>query len=568
MLEILNKRRIAGVDISDHSIEVLQLEKNGRVVAYGRKILEKGIVEDGKVAQVDKLTKALQEVTRSTKPIKLQPSTEQLEVVLCVPERHNFLHYFEFQGSLKEKEAERKVRAEAAKVIPFDPEGIYWSYVKFTERPAQNAAKVITPILYTAAPKDVVDDYIRAADAARLKVAAIDVEMLSLGRALVRNRFNAEGKDKFILLMDIGAWNTAVGFFDAAGVLYFSAYIPIGGNILSRAIADQLKLSYEEAERMKKELGMDSKANNQIISIIEPYLKRLTEELKELKNYCEKKNQKKVAKILLAGGSGTLRGIEIYLKNNLGLDAEIGNPFFSIKDSVPPPEDLPPIFFANVMGLALRGLEKDPKGAGANLLPKEDYRKIIQVPIERRITDIQAGPLPPPSRPAPPAYSEKSHRLSFMEIFGTFAFALGFVLIAIGFLAIVVYKYILQEGGVQIIRQDSQQFREYIPRGGTPSLPSASIEPPQTERSNEQLSTEDQLPLQQENTTIKSSVLIVSTPTGWLNVREGPGTIYEIVGKVSPGETYPLLQEEAGWFKIELSAGKGGWILKKYASKK
>ena len=65
----------------------------------------------------------------------------------------------------------------------------------------------------------------------------------------------------------------------------------------------------------------------------------------------------------------------------------------------------------------------------------------------------------------------------------------------------------------------------------------------------------------------KPYVLILDTPTGWLRVREGPSTATKEITKVKPGEKYPLLDEEKGWFKIKLE-DKEGWVSGKYAEKK
>ncbi|MDD5481429.1 MAG: PEGA domain-containing protein [Candidatus Shapirobacteria bacterium] len=63
-------------------------------------------------------------------------------------------------------------------------------------------------------------------------------------------------------------------------------------------------------------------------------------------------------------------------------------------------------------------------------------------------------------------------------------------------------------------------------------------------------------------------VTILSTPTGWLRVRNGPGTGFAEVARVAPGEEYPLLEKEDDWLKISLSGGEEeeaeGWILGQY----
>ncbi len=61
-------------------------------------------------------------------------------------------------------------------------------------------------------------------------------------------------------------------------------------------------------------------------------------------------------------------------------------------------------------------------------------------------------------------------------------------------------------------------------------------------------------------------VTIKSTPVGFLRVRQEPSTAAREIGRVNPGESYPLVDENTGWFQIELAGGTRGWISKTYAS--
>lgn len=45
-----------------------------------------------------------------------------------------------------------------------------------------------------------------------------------------------------------------------------------------------------------------------------------------------------------------------------------------------------------------------------------------------------------------------------------------------------------------------------------------------------------------------------------LNVRTGPGTLYPIVAAVKAPERYTILQEDSGWYKIDLLNQKQGWV--------
>lgn len=64
-----------------------------------------------------------------------------------------------------------------------------------------------------------------------------------------------------------------------------------------------------------------------------------------------------------------------------------------------------------------------------------------------------------------------------------------------------------------------------------------------------------------------TTVKILSTPTGWLRVRNEPSTSASESAKVNTGDTFPVLDEQNGWYKIEYESGKSGWISKRYAEK-
>lgn len=59
------------------------------------------------------------------------------------------------------------------------------------------------------------------------------------------------------------------------------------------------------------------------------------------------------------------------------------------------------------------------------------------------------------------------------------------------------------------------------------------------------------------------TILIKDTPTGWLRVRETPGG--REVGRVNPGESYLLADQNDSWFQIKLNDGSLGWISAQYA---
>lgn len=66
----------------------------------------------------------------------------------------------------------------------------------------------------------------------------------------------------------------------------------------------------------------------------------------------------------------------------------------------------------------------------------------------------------------------------------------------------------------------------------------------------------------------EEKVLIKETGTGWLRIRELASKNSKEIGKVTVGESYILLEEDSGWYKIENEDGENGWISASYAEKK
>lgn len=53
-----------------------------------------------------------------------------------------------------------------------------------------------------------------------------------------------------------------------------------------------------------------------------------------------------------------------------------------------------------------------------------------------------------------------------------------------------------------------------------------------------------------------------------VNIRSGPGTNYPVVTKAQKGQQFTVVGEGSGWYKLSLSGGKTGWIIKDYFSLK
>jgi type IV pilus assembly protein PilM len=109
-------------------------------------------------------------------------------------------------------------------------------------------------VMLAVAQRDMIRQHIDTLTAAGLTPLVIDVEPLAVGRALID--LSKEGlQSKNVVVVNIGASQTDVGVFKA-GALRYPRTIPLGGDNLTRAIADRMGLSMDAAEDEKRAHGV------------------------------------------------------------------------------------------------------------------------------------------------------------------------------------------------------------------------------------------------------------------------------------------------------------------------
>lgn len=362
-----------GLDISDSSIEALQLERKlGKLYlgGYGRIELEKGLVEDGKIFNKEKLKEKIIELLKNTIPKRFKTD----RVILSLPESKTFLHILKLPVNILEKELVNAVESQALKTIPLDPNRIYFDFQVISR------TNEFQEILYVATFKEIVSEYLELLKDAGLKPLILDVESASLTRAFK----NEEIRDGGMLIADIGARTTILTIFDE-GLVRLSAIVPSAGDHWTRAISEKLDVSLEEAEKFKKTYGLDpEKKEGEIMLILQSLLQNILEEIRKLIRFYEAKSGRTIKKILLCGGSSFIPNLPSYFASNLGIETSVPDPWKGINvEKLFKKKQLRkiittrlhPIFFANVIGLAKRGLEKDFETTGINLIPVEKRPK-------------------------------------------------------------------------------------------------------------------------------------------------------------------------------------------------
>ncbi len=206
----------------------------------------------------------------------------------------------------------------------------------------------------------------KAVHRAKLSVEASVLEPIASAEAVV----TPAEKDLGVALVDIGGGTTDIAVF-LEGDIGFSSIVPIGGNHVTRDISIGLRVTLEEAERIKLAYGAASHSaagpseveeveidgldgakhtvsRRQILDIISP---RIEEIFTHVRQEIEKSGYHNFlpAGIVLTGGGSLMPAVTTYCMEVTGMPARTGSPC-DISDL---PEKLQSPIYATGLGLVL-----------------------------------------------------------------------------------------------------------------------------------------------------------------------------------------------------------------------
>jgi type IV pilus assembly protein PilM len=516
MFEI--KKKIFGLDISDHSIEAIVLEKpffgKPKIVSYARTLLKAQIVRDGVIKNPQKLAESIVKLLRSAKPA---PITTPF-CILSLPESQVFSTIFKLPAGLKHNEVRNTIPYKAEEIIPFDSTEIYFDFKTIT------IIGTAQEIFYAAVPTKIVDSYVAVLREIGLKPIGFDIESISLARALVDN---GRKPDKAKLIIDIGARTTNLNIFDRNGIRQ-SLTLKIAGNHFTRALATSLKLTAKEADGLKMKVGLDDKnPETNAVIVLKNQFKKIITETKKFIDFYQDETKRQVGEIILAGGSSLLPKVDQYLADALKIETNLGRPLVKVND----PGNLvklknKAILFADVIGLGLRGVSRNPADGDINLLPI-------------RFKTFTLAP-------------DRGEKKAWVKIYIR------------AFTLVVLLVFLLSL--ISLRRQGLDLYQKIFPQPKYIMVTDSDVDPQALQQLRNSLPSPTEV-ASTTPSTFEQKIKIKQIAGGQANVRQGPGVNFSKVGQTESGQEYKFLEEQNGWTKIELDPEIQGWVKSEYVDK-
>lgn len=339
-----------GVDISDTSVKYVALEGSTRPGAthalrqWGDVAISDGALHRGEVNDEAKLSSALKE---------FREKTGSSFVRVSLPEERAYLFETQIKRDLPTTEVRNTLEFRLEENVPIPSREVFFDYEVLPHHGDERTTQVVV----VAYARDTILKYHEACVGAGLVPLSFEVEAQAMARSSI-----PRGQIGTVMIVDFGKTRTGVGIV-TNGVLMYTSTIDIGGANLSQSMRKVLgeDVSEEELTTIKNTQGLirgveDARVHDALLSSVSV----IKDELAARMQYWHAKETphetRRIAKVILCGGSVNLKGLPEYLRETLGVPAEradVWTNVFSLDSTVPPIEKRFSYGYATAIGLAL-----------------------------------------------------------------------------------------------------------------------------------------------------------------------------------------------------------------------
>ena len=310
---------LAGLDLGSSAVKAVELRRirsGFELVRAGLEPLEPGAVAEGAIEDPDSVAEAIRRVFSRCRirARKVATSVSGHSVIvkkLSLP-------------AMSREELEESIQWEARQVIPFELSDVHLDHQVL----ASAAGGGDTPVLLVAARKERVASRLEVIARAGLSPVIVDVDCFALQNAYEANY--GPGSSATAALLHIGAAVTNL-VVTRGGIPLFTRDLSAGGNQLTGLLQRQLRIDFEEAERMKKESAVEALEAGPCGALLQSGMETLLLETRKSLDLFEAAAEgDSIQRVYLSGGCSELAGLTERLQSGLDLPLELLDPFKSI----------------------------------------------------------------------------------------------------------------------------------------------------------------------------------------------------------------------------------------------
>jgi type IV pilus assembly protein PilM len=317
-------RPLLGLDITTSSIKLIELTMSGgqyRVESYAAEPTPHSSINEKAIVDADAVGEAIR------RAVKRSGAKSRLAAI-AISGDAAITKVIQMPANLRENDLESQVEMQADQYIPFPMEEV--SYDFQVVGPSEKDATMMD-VLLVATRTENVEQRRAAVQAAGLTAKIVDVEAFALENAcaLMRHQMPDGGMDRTIAVVDFGASATTFSVLRDMKVIYTRDFA-FGGQLLTEEIMRTYGLTMEEAGRAKKEGGLPS---NYQPEVLDPFIDDMTQQVsRSLQFYLASgSGRTQPDQMLICGGCANIPGVADVISSRVGVAALKGDPLGNMK---------------------------------------------------------------------------------------------------------------------------------------------------------------------------------------------------------------------------------------------
>jgi type IV pilus assembly protein PilM len=297
-----------GLDIGSGYLKVVQLKdaKNGYELEMCDMFpLPPELIVDGSIIDALRLSESLKELSRKA-------NIRTKEVVISMAGHSSVIIKRVSLPDMTEDELSESIKFEAEQYIPFDIEDVNLDFQILgpKEDPGQ------MDVILVAVKRDTINEYLSVVKDAGLNCQIVDVNSFALENIYEINYEIESGKN--IALVNIGASTINMNILKG-GISVFTRDSAVGSNLHTEVLQREFNLTYEVAERLKRNEPVENIASQDAFSVMELASEEIIGEVSRSLEYFHEE----INEIILSGGCSLIKEFPKLLAEKIGVETKI-----------------------------------------------------------------------------------------------------------------------------------------------------------------------------------------------------------------------------------------------------
>ena len=349
---------IVGIDIGSSSIKVVELKKKGGKAILGTYgVLSLGPYNNAEVGAVT--SPKVEDICRALVDVMKESNVTTKSAAIAIPSLSSLVFTILLPNKVDESQLPQIIPIEARKYIPVPISEVSLDWFVIPEEAessetngiTSNAVTAKTEVLVVAIHNDTLAEYQEILKKTELHSDSFEIEIFSNIRSTIGHELAP------VMIVDFGASKTKLSIVEAGIVRVFHV-INRGSQDITRNISQSMGIPFQEAEKLKRQVGLDAKANEKVEKIARLAITYIFTDINSIVFAFEKKYNKNVNKVFLVGGGSLMKGLLEAAKATFKAEVVYSNPFSKVES----PAFLEPVLetsgpeFTVAIGLALRKL--------------------------------------------------------------------------------------------------------------------------------------------------------------------------------------------------------------------